>query len=52
VAAESLARLRSALVPEAELAGYGAKPPRLEPYLELFNRQKLRPEQALVVERG
>jgi len=43
VAAESLARLRSSLVPEAELAGYGAKPPKLEPYLELFHRDTLRP---------
>ena len=39
VAAESLARLRSALVPEAELAGFGAKPPRLEPWVELFRRE-------------
>jgi glucosamine-6-phosphate deaminase len=39
VAAESLARLRSALVPEAELAGFGAKPPRLEPWVELFHRE-------------
>jgi len=52
VAAESLARLRSALVPEAELAGYGAKPPRLEPYLELFYRENIRPEQARIPERG
>jgi glucosamine-6-phosphate deaminase len=51
VAAESLARLRSALVPESELAGYGGKPPRLEPYLELFHRQVVRAEQALVAER-
>ncbi len=47
VAAESLARLRSALVPESELAGYGGKPPRLEPYLELFHRQSVRAEQGL-----
>lgn len=52
VAAESLARLRSALVPESELSGYGGKPPRLEPYLELFHRQALRPEQALPPDRG
>ena len=52
VAAESLARLRSALVPESELSGYGGKPPRLEPYLELFHRQGVRPEQALVAERA
>ena len=39
VAAESLARLRSALVPEAELAGFGAQPPRLEPWVELFRRE-------------
>jgi len=43
VAAESLARLRSALVPEAELAGFGAKPPRLEPWVELFRREGPRP---------
>ena len=36
VAAESLARLRSALVPESELAGFGARPPRLDAWLELF----------------
>jgi hypothetical protein len=40
VAAESLARLRSALVPEAELAGFGARPPRLEPWVELFRRER------------
>ena len=51
VAAESLARLRSALVPESELSGYGGQPPRLEPYLELFHRQTLRPEQVLAAER-
>ena len=39
VAAESLARLRSALVPEAELAGFGARPPRLEPWVELYRRE-------------
>ncbi len=43
VAAESLARLRSALVPEAELAGFGAQPPRLEPWVELFRREAGRP---------
>jgi glucosamine-6-phosphate deaminase len=43
VAAESLARLRSALVPEAELAGFGARPPRLEPWVELFRRETGRP---------
>jgi glucosamine-6-phosphate deaminase len=43
VAAESLARLRSALVPEAELAGFGARPPRLEPWVELFCREGPRP---------
>ena len=48
VAAESLARLRSALVPESELAGFGAKPPRLEPWLELFFRETLRAETAAV----
>ncbi|HEY9594648.1 MAG TPA: PIG-L family deacetylase, partial [Spirochaetia bacterium] len=36
VAAESLARLRSALVPESELAGFGAQPPRLDAWMELF----------------
>jgi glucosamine-6-phosphate deaminase len=45
VAAESLARLRSSLVPESELAGFGAKPPKLEPYFELFWRESLRGEQ-------
>ena len=45
VAAESLARLRSALVPESELAGFGARPPRLDPYLELFFRETVRGEQ-------
>lgn len=44
VAAESLARLRSALVPESELAGFGARPPRLEPWVELFRRETARPE--------
>jgi glucosamine-6-phosphate deaminase len=43
VAAEALARLRSALVPEAELAGFGAQPPRLEPWVELFRREAGRP---------
>jgi glucosamine-6-phosphate deaminase len=42
VAAESLARLRSALVPESELAGFGARPPRLDAWLELFYRESLR----------
>lgn len=46
VAAESLARLRSALVPESELAGFGARPPRLEPWVELFRRETARPEPA------
>jgi glucosamine-6-phosphate deaminase len=45
VAAESLARLRSALVPESELAGFGARPPRLDPYLELFHRETARGDQ-------
>ncbi len=45
VAAESLARLRSALVPESELAGFGARPPRLDPYLELFQRETARGDQ-------
>jgi hypothetical protein len=52
VAAESLARFRSALVPEAELAGYGAKPPRLEPYLELFHRETIRADKARIPEGG
>ena len=39
VAAESLARLRSSLVPEFALAGYGTQPPKLEPFLELFSRE-------------
>ena len=46
VAAESLARLRSALVPESELAGFGARPPRLDAWLELFWRETARGEQA------
>ncbi len=48
VAAESLARLRSALVPESELAGFGARPPRLDAWLELFYRETLRDERAAV----
>jgi LmbE family N-acetylglucosaminyl deacetylase len=47
VAAESLARLRSALVPESELAGFGARPPRLDAWLELFFRESMRGDQAL-----
>jgi glucosamine-6-phosphate deaminase len=46
VAADSLARLRSALVPESELAGFGARPPRLDAWLELFWRESARGEQA------
>ena len=45
VAAESLARLRSALVPESELAGFGARPPRLDAWLELFQRETARGDQ-------
>jgi LmbE family N-acetylglucosaminyl deacetylase len=45
VAAEALARLRSALVPESELAGFGARPPRLDAWLELFKRETLRGDQ-------
>jgi LmbE family N-acetylglucosaminyl deacetylase/6-phosphogluconolactonase/glucosamine-6-phosphate isomerase/deaminase len=45
VAAESLARLRSALVPESELAGFGALPPRLDAWIELFARETARGEQ-------
>ena len=41
VAAEALARLRSALVPESELAGFGARPPRLDAWMELFKRETL-----------
>jgi len=44
VAAESLGRLRAALVPESELAGFGARPPRLDAWLELFHREMLRGE--------
>ena len=40
VAAESLARLRSALVPESELAGFGARPPRLDAWMELFSGRR------------
>jgi LmbE family N-acetylglucosaminyl deacetylase/6-phosphogluconolactonase/glucosamine-6-phosphate isomerase/deaminase len=47
VAAESLGRLRSALVPESELAGFGARPPRLDAWLELFSREALRGEAAV-----
>ena len=46
VAAESLARLRSALVPESELAGFGARPPRLDAWLELFYRGTIRDDRA------
>jgi len=46
VAADSLARLRSALVPESELAGFGARPPRLDAWLELFWRESARGELA------
>ena len=46
VAAESLARLRSALVPESELAGFGARPPRLDAWIELFEREMVRGELA------
>ncbi len=44
VAAESLGRLRAALVPESELAGFGARPPRLDAWLELFHREAMRSE--------
>jgi LmbE family N-acetylglucosaminyl deacetylase len=44
VAAESLGRLRAALVPESELAGFGASPPRLDSWLELFSREVFRGE--------
>ena len=44
VAAESLGRLRAALVPESELAGFGARPPRLDAWLELFYREVMRGE--------
>jgi glucosamine-6-phosphate deaminase len=47
VAAEALARLRSALVPESELGGFGARPPRLDAWLELFQRETARGEQAV-----
>ncbi len=47
VAAESLGRLRSALVPESELAGFGARPPRLDSWLELFSREVLHGEAAI-----
>jgi 6-phosphogluconolactonase/glucosamine-6-phosphate isomerase/deaminase/LmbE family N-acetylglucosaminyl deacetylase len=46
VAADSLARLRSALVPESELAGFGARPPKLDAWLELFWRETARGEHA------
>jgi glucosamine-6-phosphate deaminase len=44
VAAESLGRLRAALVPESELAGFGARPPRLDAWLELFYREVMHGE--------
>jgi glucosamine-6-phosphate deaminase len=46
VAAESLARLRSALVPESELGGFGARPPRLDAWIELFYRDTARGDQS------
>ncbi|MGA2763634.1 MAG: PIG-L family deacetylase [Spirochaetia bacterium] len=52
VAAESLGRLRAALVPESELAGFGARPPRLEAWLELFSREQLRGEPASEAPQG
>jgi len=36
IAAQSLARLRATIVPEQALVGYGARPPRLGKYFELF----------------
>ena len=36
VAAESLAKLRGALIPEQELVGYGNKSIKISPYLEIF----------------
>jgi LmbE family N-acetylglucosaminyl deacetylase len=40
VAADALARMRSSLVPESALAGFGNKPPRLEPFVELFGVER------------
>lgn len=47
VAADSLAQLRAALVPEQDLAGFGAEPPKLEPKVELFFCQKVSSTQHL-----
>jgi LmbE family N-acetylglucosaminyl deacetylase len=40
VAADALARMRSSLVPESALAGFGNKPPRLEPFVELYGIER------------
>ena len=40
VAADALARMRSSLVPESALAGFGNKPPRLEPFVELYGVER------------
>jgi len=40
VAAEALARLRAAIVPEQALVGYGAKAPKLGTYFELFDVER------------
>ncbi len=40
VAADALARMRSSLVPESALVGFGNKPPRLEPYVEIYGVER------------
>ena len=41
IAADALARMRSSLVPESSLAGFGKKPPKLEQYIELYATERL-----------
>jgi glucosamine-6-phosphate deaminase len=41
VAADALARMRASLVPESALAGFGKKPPRLEPFVELYGIERV-----------
>jgi glucosamine-6-phosphate deaminase len=40
VAADALARMRASLVPESSLAGFGKKPPRLEPCVEVYGIER------------
>jgi glucosamine-6-phosphate deaminase len=39
IAAESLAKLRGALIPEQELCAFGENPVKISPYIELFSRK-------------